>query len=270
VKNKYLILGAGITGLSAGISTNNEIYEANSIVGGICASYYVNTEGKKYYSRKDEETYRFEIGGGHWIFGADGSVLDFIIRLSPVRKYERNSAVYFPDRDLYVPYPLQNHLSYLPKDIAQRALDEIVQSNHTKAVSILIDCLEHIENTQKLLYFSKKLLKNDGLFVGSVPTQLYPKIFGHNFAAKVEHLVDSYSLMQLDKIFNNIDCRRLMYKYNTGYFSNIGCWLYYNKIKFSSNKYINLLKQLILYPFKYFDFYNNKEISCSLFAVYKK
>jgi len=147
--NEYLILGAGTTGLSAGIGSGRLVYEATDIPGGICASYYVSPENKKAFFRKDEETYRFEIGGGHWIFGGDNSVLEFINRLSPVRSYERRSAVYFPDWDLYVPYPLQNHLSYLPKDIAQKALEEILQSDHTKDATTMADWL--------MLHFGKTL-----------------------------------------------------------------------------------------------------------------
>ncbi len=126
--DNILVLGSGITGLSAGLSNGFTIYEANNISGGICASYYVSLDGKKYYHRVDEETYRFEIGGGHWIFGADTEILKFINSLSPTKKYERKSAVYFPEWDLYVPYPLQNHLFYLPKDIRQKALEEIIKS----------------------------------------------------------------------------------------------------------------------------------------------
>ncbi len=147
--HKTIILGAGIAGLSAGVNTNNKIYEANGIPGGICLSYYMNREGKKLYFRNDEETYRFEIGGGHWIFGANKNILNFINFLSPVKSYERKSAVYFPDWNLYVPYPLQNHLSYLPKEIAVKALDEITKSDHSKNISTLADWL--------LLNFGKTL-----------------------------------------------------------------------------------------------------------------
>jgi len=136
-------------------------------------------------------------------------------------------------------------------------------------IILLIDVIEHIENHQKLLYYSKTFLKDGGIFVVSVPTLLYPKIFGRNFASKIGHLVDGYSLLQIDELFKNLCCERIMHKYNTGLFSNIGCWLYYNKLNFN-NKYLDFLKSLILYPFKFIDFYNNSQLSCSLFAIYKK
>ncbi|MDN3513904.1 MAG: FAD-dependent oxidoreductase [Candidatus Brocadia sp.] len=138
---KNIILGGGITGLSAGISTGIVIYEANNIPGGICASYYVNPSGKKSYSRKDDETYRFEIGGGHWIFGADKESFNVINSLSQTKSYERKSSVYLSDLDIYVPYPIQNHLFYLPQDIRNKALEEILHGTN-KSVSTLSDWLE--------------------------------------------------------------------------------------------------------------------------------
>lgn len=107
-----IILGAGVTGLTVGIKTGAPIFEANPHPGGICHSYLKNG-------------YRFEFGGGHWIFGDDKQILNFIDSLSPLKKYQRKSAVYFPNMDLFVPYPLQNNLSYLPKTIAQKALSEM-------------------------------------------------------------------------------------------------------------------------------------------------
>ena len=90
---KVIIIGAGITGLSAGMKNGFEIYEAKSISGGICASYYIGLDGKKYFHRENEETYHFEIGGGHWIFGGDKKILDLINFLTPTEKYERNLSV---------------------------------------------------------------------------------------------------------------------------------------------------------------------------------
>ena len=136
-----LILGAGITGLSAGIGAKGTIYEAGNMSGGICSSYYVTVDGKEQFRRVNEDSYRFEIGGGHWIFGSDKTVLAFINALSPVKHYERKSSVYFPELNLYVPYPLQNHLFYLPEKIKKKALAEILKTE-IRDVSTLADWLE--------------------------------------------------------------------------------------------------------------------------------
>jgi hypothetical protein len=61
--------------------------------------------------------YRFEIGGGHWIFGGDPSLVQFIESLTPLRRYQRRSAVFFSRSRTYVDYPLQDHLEQIdPSD----------------------------------------------------------------------------------------------------------------------------------------------------------
>ena len=83
---------------------------------------------KLFKAPEDEEAYRFEIGGGHWIFGGDPAILRYIKSLTPVKTYKRKSAVYFSKQDLYVPYPIQNHLSYLGKKTATQAIGEIINA----------------------------------------------------------------------------------------------------------------------------------------------
>ncbi len=136
-----IILGGGISGICGGYRNNIEIYEKQDFPGGICASYYVTLDGKKSKNRENEETYRFELGGGHWIFGASKEILEFIDSLSKVKTYYRKSAVYFPDLDLYVPYPIQNHLFYLPDEIKNKAVKEIF-SYDEKKVNTLQEWLE--------------------------------------------------------------------------------------------------------------------------------
>ena len=72
-----IILGAGITGLSASYVSGLPVYESTDNVGGICNSYYMrkNSEERLESQPMDDESYRFENGGGHWIFGGDPSVI---------------------------------------------------------------------------------------------------------------------------------------------------------------------------------------------------
>src|SRR3989442_7245045 len=106
------ILGGGMTGLSAGVASGLPVYEATEAPGGICSSYYVcpGNEKQLHTAPKDDEAYRFEIGGGHWIFGGDPIVMRFIRSITPLNSYVRKSSVYLPDKDLFVAYPIQNHL----------------------------------------------------------------------------------------------------------------------------------------------------------------
>jgi protoporphyrinogen oxidase len=122
-----IILGAGITGLATGVASGLPIFEAADNPGGICSSYYVRPGEQERLANlpDDGEAYHFEIGGGHWIFGGDPTVLRFIRGLTPYKHYVRRSSVYFREQDLYVPYPLQNFLRYFDGETAAKALAEM-------------------------------------------------------------------------------------------------------------------------------------------------
>jgi protoporphyrinogen oxidase len=124
-----LILGGGVTGLAAGLASGLPVYEAEEQSGGICSSYYVRPGDRErlHSAPADGEAYRFEIGGGHWIFGGDPAVLRFLSHLAPMKSYARRSSVYFRECDAYVPFPLQDNLRYLPQDIAAKALAELAR-----------------------------------------------------------------------------------------------------------------------------------------------
>ena len=86
-----MILGAGMTGLSAGIHTGAPVYEAQETPGGICSSYYMLPGDSTRYAHPTDtaDYYRFEYGGGHWIFGGDPHLLAFIEQYAPLKKYAR-------------------------------------------------------------------------------------------------------------------------------------------------------------------------------------
>ncbi len=124
---KEVIVGAGATGLAAAYATGFPVYEASKFPGGICSSYYVRhgQTHRRLIRSDDEEDFRFEIGGGHWIFGGDAESLTFIESFTPTKEYTRVASVFLPDHDLFVPYPLQAHLSYLPQEVAESAASEL-------------------------------------------------------------------------------------------------------------------------------------------------
>jgi len=133
-KHNTIILGAGFTGLAAGLSSKCPVFEALEHPGGICGSYYIKPEESYRYTvcPDDGEAYRFEYGGGHWIFGGDASILQFMRSLTPLKSYKRSSAIYFPESQSYVPYPIQNHLSYLSKEVTAKILTEIASTGINK------------------------------------------------------------------------------------------------------------------------------------------
>lgn len=88
-----IILGAGLAGLTAGIKTGYQIYEASDVPGGLCRSY-------------EKDGYRFERGGGHWIFG-QGKAIDFIKDFVKLNKYHRKCGVYY---NTILEHPIQEGL----------------------------------------------------------------------------------------------------------------------------------------------------------------
>lgn len=124
---RIILLGGGMTGLAAGFASGMRIYEASGGPGGICSSYYMTPQNGERLAEPPEgdEAYRFEIGGGHWIFGGDSKLNQFLARFGALKRYNRRSAVYFHKTQTFIPYPLQNHLRFLNRDTATIALGEI-------------------------------------------------------------------------------------------------------------------------------------------------
>jgi protoporphyrinogen oxidase len=126
-----------MTGLAAGLASGIPVYEAEDDPGGICSSYYVAPEDNKRRASApgDGSVYRFEKGGGHWIFGGEPAILHFLRQLCELQQFTRRSAVYLPANHLRVPYPLQNHLRYLGAEIASKALCEMIEARRTASMA---------------------------------------------------------------------------------------------------------------------------------------
>lgn len=142
-KKETIILGAGITGLSAGYVSGLTVYESTNNVGGICNSYYMrrNSEERLQSQPIDDESYRFENGGGHWIFGGDPSVVKMMRSLTEFKNYPRKASVFLGKDDLFIPYPIQNNLSYLDKKISKRAFKEIEKNGYSETIKTFEDWL---------------------------------------------------------------------------------------------------------------------------------
>lgn len=142
-EKETVILGAGITGLSAGYVSGLPIYESTDNIGGICNSYYMrkNSEERLQSQPIDDESYRFENGGGHWIFGGDPSVIRMMKLLTAFKNYPRKASVFLEKDDLFIPYPIQNNLSYLDKKISKKAFKEMEKNNYSEIIKTFEDWL---------------------------------------------------------------------------------------------------------------------------------
>lgn len=176
INKESIILGAGITGLTAGYKSGLPIFEAEDGPGGICASYYIKS-GRKVTlmeSPADNEAYRFEIGGGHWIFGADAGILRFIRALTPVESHTRLSSVYFSKNHLRIPYPIQHNVKLFDRKIADKIVKEMQNISKRPSSTLKEWLASNFGPTLCELFFYKfHDLYTAGLFDRVVPQNQY-------------------------------------------------------------------------------------------------
>lgn len=144
---------------------------------------------------------------------------------------------------------------------------EYIDKMPKKDIDIIIfyDFLEHIPDPESFINELMARIKNKNvIFLVSVPTPRYPEVFGREFHNKIGHIVDGYTLQDLDSIFSCINAKRIAHNFNTGVSGNIGARLYYLYCKAWNEAW----KEIITKPFLLFDF-NGARISSSIFAVYK-
>jgi len=75
----------------------------------------------------------FEKGGGHWIWGLDKSRIarTLLCNYGTFKRYKRRSSVYLVDFDVFIPYPIQYNIRYLPKEVRDNALQDLIQARST-------------------------------------------------------------------------------------------------------------------------------------------
>jgi len=119
---KYLILGAGPSGLSFALTLLDRgensflILEKEDTAGGLCRS--TNVDG-----------HPLDIGGGHFLDLRNKHVLDFIFRFLPEEEWlehERRSAIKLNDYELN--YPFESNLWQLPIELQLEYLESIATS----------------------------------------------------------------------------------------------------------------------------------------------
>ena len=107
-----VIIGAGISGLSAAGSLNGEhlILEKSDRCGGLSTQYQSNG-------------YWFDFGGHYFHFDEKQPVKSELEKFGRFKIFSRKSKTYL--LNTYIPFPLQYHLSYLPRPLVRKILSQI-------------------------------------------------------------------------------------------------------------------------------------------------
>ncbi|MCX6555945.1 MAG: NAD(P)-binding protein [Candidatus Aminicenantes bacterium] len=118
-----IIIGAGISGLSAGHILKNEclILEQNARPGGLSGKYRVNGLA-------------FDHGGHYFHFQNKTAVKEYVEKFHAFKAYQRNSKVFLLQR--FIPFSLQYHLAYLPACWRAIILQEILRAGATQAANL--------------------------------------------------------------------------------------------------------------------------------------
>jgi protoporphyrinogen oxidase len=118
-----LIIGAGISGLSAGHFLKGDclILEKSDVPGGLSGQYLVNG-------------FAFDYGGHYFHFQNKTAAQEHVEAFHLFRVFRRNSKIYLLDR--FIPYSLQYHLAYLPQRARQTILREILCSKEMRAENL--------------------------------------------------------------------------------------------------------------------------------------
>jgi protoporphyrinogen oxidase len=114
-----IIIGAGISGLSAGHILNGDylILEKTSSPGGLSGQYQANG-------------FVFDYGGHYFHFQNKAVVKEFVEKFHTFKMYQRNSKVFMLKR--FIPYSLQYHLAYLPARLREIVLREMSRQHEIR------------------------------------------------------------------------------------------------------------------------------------------
>lgn len=140
---------------------------------------------------------------------------------------------------------------------------EMASGSHYDII-LLMDVLEHIDDVKPVLDFVRTHLKSDGVLLVSVPTPLYPHVFGRKFHEQIGHVRDGYMLQSLKEACSDFVVES--YKYSTGPLAIPFCAFYYRVATRLPRKLCSLIG-FVMTPFSVLDIWHPPALSCSLFAV---
>jgi len=132
---------------------------------------------------------------------------------------------------------------------------------------LLADVLEHVPNPAEVMRKAAAAVREGGHVLVSVPTPLFPRVFGARFHEAVGHLVPGYDLEALRALAGQ-DLALEAHRYSTGPLAYLPCGLFYRFCR--SGSVAAKLFGAALHVFRALDRLNGPGRSCSLFASWHK
>jgi SAM-dependent methyltransferase len=137
---------------------------------------------------------------------------------------------------------------------------------------LLLDVLEHLPDLSSTAAALAAQLKPGARLVVSLPTRLYPRLFGRRYHRLIGHLWDGFDLREVDALFTGL--QRVRFQYAVGPLSWPGVLLCYRLPWYEQRTLLGraygALVNVISIPFRVLDVWNGSKVSCSLFVEYRK
>jgi SAM-dependent methyltransferase len=137
---------------------------------------------------------------------------------------------------------------------------------------LLLDVLEHLPDPARTAAAIVAQLKSGARVIVSVPTRLYPRLFGRRYHERIGHLRDGFDLRETDALFAGL--QRVRFRYAVGPLSWPGVLLCYRLPWYERptllRRALGVLVNVVSAPFRAIDLWNGSKVSCSLFVEYAK
>ncbi len=144
-----IVIGAGISGVTVAKNIRRRciVLEETDMIGGLSTQY-------------KSGDYWFDYGGHYFHFKDKQRVKDYLETFHLFEEYNRVSKAFLLNR--YIPFPVQFHLSYFPKKIAQSIMEEILNRKDTEADNLFDHLCSSFGSTLFRLFFEPFMSKYYG------------------------------------------------------------------------------------------------------------
>ena len=141
-----IIIGAGISGLSAGHVLKDDylLLEKTDRPGGLSGQYQTNG-------------FAFDYSGHYFHFQNKAALKEYVESFHPFKVFQRNSKIFMLNR--LIPYSLQYHLAYLPSRLREIILREIFHPDENRTDNLEEFLLTNFGEHLYGLFFKPFLLK---------------------------------------------------------------------------------------------------------------